>query len=208
MKYDGLIFDLDGTLWDSGEGICQTWKEVISRYPEVKSTVTIEKLHACMGLQLEEIAGRLFPEVDSTMQMKLMNECCTYENEYLEKHGGIIYPQLENVLKVLSEKYSLFIVSNCQSGYIESFFKAHDTAKYFNDIECYGNTGKSKGENIKLIIQRNNLNNSVYIGDTAGDAKSATDAGIPFIYARYGFGNVEKYDYVIDSFDQLLQILL
>ncbi len=207
MKYDGLIFDLDGTLWDSGQGICETWKEVISRYPQVKSTVTVEKLHACMGLQLEEIARRLFPELDDTMQKKLMDECCEYENEYLENHGGILYPQLESVLKRLSEKYKLFIVSNCQCGYIESFFKAHDMEKYFTDIECYGNTGKSKGENNILLIKRNNLKNPVYIGDTAGDAKSALDAGVPFIYARYGFGTVEKFDYVIDSFNQLLNIL-
>ncbi len=207
MKFDGLIFDLDGTLWDSGEGICQTWREVISRYPEVKNTVTVEKLHSCMGLPLEEIASRLFPELDDEMQMKLMNECCEYENEYLGKHGGILYPNLKTVLQNLSERYRLFVVSNCQSGYIESFFQAHDTAKYFSDIECYGNTGKSKGENNKLIIDRNALKNSIYIGDTASDAKSALDAGIPFIFARYGFGNVDKYDYVIDSFDQLLEIL-
>lgn len=208
MKYDGLIFDLDGTMWDSGEGICGTWAEVIKKYPEVKSTVTLDKLHACMGLPIETIGQRLFPELDAKMQKKLMDECCDMENEYLAVHGGILYPELNDVLLELSEKYKLFVVSNCQKGYIESFFKAHDTGKYFTDIECYGNTMLSKGENNRLIIERNDLKNAVYIGDTQGDADSAEFAGIPFVYAEYGFGKVKKYDYMISSFAQLRELFL
>ena len=68
-------------------------------------------------------------------------------------------------------------------------------------------TGLTKGENIKLIIERNNLINSIYVGDTDGDLKASRFAGIPFIYARYGFGEVKEYDYVIDSFDELLKLM-
>ncbi len=208
MKYDGIIFDLDGTLWDSAEGICGTWREVIKKYPGINRDITVEDLHNCMGLPLDEIARRLFPELDSKMQMRLINECCDMENEYLAIHGGVLFPELEETLKSLSEKYRLFIVSNCQAGYIESFFKAHSLSGYFEDIECFGATGLSKGENNKLIIERNNLKNAVYVGDTSGDAQSAIDAGIPFIFARYGFGNVDKYDYVIDSISELKNIFL
>lgn len=63
-----------------------------------------------------------------------------------------------------------------------------------------------KGGNIKLIIKRNSLTNSVYVGYTDGDLKASRFADIPFIYARYGFGEVEEYEYVIDSFDQLIKL--
>lgn len=84
------------------------------------------------------------------------------------------------------------------------FFKAHKLDKYFDDFECSGVTGLSKGENNKIIMERNKLKSPIYVGDTAGDAESAKAAEIPFVYARYGFGNVEKYDYVIDSFEEIL----
>ena len=82
-------------------------------------------------------------------------------------------------------------------------FKAHKLDKYFTDYECPGRTGLSKGENNKLIIERNNLKNPVYVGDTEGDAESAKAAGIPFVFAKYGFGNVKEYQYAINKFEDL-----
>jgi len=208
MKYDGIIFDLDGTLWDSTEGICSTWNQVLSKYPQIKTEITLEKLYSCMGLLMEAIAERLFPQLDKKMQLKLLQECCELENSYLAKHGGILYPQLEETIAKLAETHKLFIVSNCQDGYIQSFFAAHKLDKYFTDFESAGKTGLSKGENNKLVIERNQLKNAIYVGDTLGDAKSAIDANIPFVFARYGFGDVEKYDFVIDAFNEMLKIEL
>ena len=76
------------------------------------------------------------------------------------------------------------------------------------DYENPGRTGLSKGENINLIIERNNLDSPVYVGDTAGDFTAAKYAGIPFIYAKYGFGQVTEYDDVIEKFEELLTIFL
>ena len=208
MKYDGIIFDLDGTLWDSTEGICSTWNQVLSKYPQIKTEITLEKLYSCMGLLMEAIAERLFPQLDKKMQLKLLQECCELENSYLDKHVVILYPQLEETIAKLAETHKLFIVSNCQDGYIQSFFAAHKLDKYFTDFESAGKTGLSKGENNKLIIERNQIKNAIYVGDTLGDAKSAIDANIPFIFARYGFGDVEKYDFVIDAFNEMLKIEL
>ena len=208
MNFDSIIFDLDGTLWDSAEGICGTWQEILKNHKELNNIkITVDSLHSCMGLPLDEIGKKLLPGVSAEMQKKLMKECCDYENIYLSEHGGVLFPKLEETLEYLSEKYKLFIVSNCQEGYIESFFTYHKTDRFFTDIECNGATGLSKGENNKLIIKRNNLKNAVYVGDTAGDLKSARDAGIPFIYAEYGFGEVSDYDYVIRNFSDLSELL-
>lgn len=206
MKIDSIIFDLDGTLWDSTEGVSKTWSLVLNKYDYERKEVTVEDLHSCMGKQLDEIGKILFPKLSSEVRKNLMNECCTLENEYLGEYGGVLYAKVEETLKELSKKYKLFVVSNCQDGYIECFFKAHKLDKYFTDYECPGRTGLSKGENNKLVIERNNLKKPVYVGDTEGDAESARVAGIPFVFAKYGFGSVEKYQYEIDSFQDLLTI--
>ena len=203
MNIDSIIFDLDGTLWDSIEEISKTWSLVLSKYDYERKEVTVEDLQICMGKQLDEIGEILLPKLSIELRRKIMHECCTLENEYLGNYGGKLYENVEETLKELSKKYKLFIVSNCQDGYIECFFKAHKLGKYFTDYECPGRTGLSKGENNKLIMERNNLKNPVYVGDTEGDAESAKVAGIPFVFAKYGFGNVKEYQYAINKFEDL-----
>ena len=207
MEVDGIIFDLDGTLWDSSIHVAKSWSEELSQHEYERKVVTVEEITSCMGLRMDKIAEKLFPELEEEIRAEIMSKCCKRENMYLSVHGGILYEKIEDTLKILSEKYKIIIVSNCQDGYIESFFKAHGLQKYFIDYECPGRTGLNKGENIKLVIERNNIKRAVYIGDTLGDANSAKFAKIPFIYAKYGFGEVDNFEYSIDSFSELLKII-
>jgi phosphoglycolate phosphatase len=203
---DSIIFDLDGTLWDATENVLVVWNQVLSSKKEIKRLIAKEELQGTMGLQIKEIGQKLFPYLDEHVQEEIMAECCQVENEFLENHGGHLYDQLEETLRILSQKYKLYIVSNCQEGYIEAFYQYHQLGKYFQDYENPGRTGLSKGENIKLIMDRNNLKNPVYVGDTEGDRVGAQVAGIPFVYAKYGFGQVSHFDYCIDQFEDLLKL--
>ncbi|OOM81308.1 HAD family hydrolase [Clostridium sp. BL-8] len=207
MDIDSIGFDLDGTLWDSIGGVCEAWKEVLEKHSKVKKKkVTYEEIKGCMGLVNDDIGKKLFPDLDEVLRMKLMEEVCENELKYLGKRGGLLFPKVEETLKELSQKYKLFIVSNCQEGYVECFFKAYNLAKYFVDFEASGATGLTKGENIKLVIDRNSFKNSIYIGDTNGDLEGAKAAKIKFVYAKYGFGDVREYDYVIDKFEDILNL--
>lgn len=214
--YDSIIFDLDGTLWNATENIKNAWNVVLDRHVnELKDihtehkVLTLPELRECMGLVMYDIAAKLFTDVTEEQRNALMDEMCAYENVYLNEHGGVLYPQLEDTLKALKDKYRLFIVSNCQDGYIEAFLHAHGLAPYFEDTECWGRTRKLKGENNKIIIERNGLKNPVYVGDTVKDAESAEYAGIDYIYAAYGYGDVDKSRcrYVINEFKDLTSIL-
>ncbi|AST91900.1 HAD family hydrolase [Sutcliffiella cohnii] len=202
---DSIIFDLDGTLWDSSKTVLTAWNEILRKKDGINE-LTVEDLQGTMGLQMHEIGKKLFPSLDDQAREQLLQECGDLENVYLENSGGILYDSVEETLEALSEKYKLYIVSNCQEGYIETFYKYHQLEKYFLDFENPGRTGLSKGENIKLVIERNSLSNPVYVGDTEGDLKAARYAGIPFVYATYGFGKVEDYDFAITSFAELKQL--
>ena len=207
MTIDSIIFDLDGTLWDSTDAVLKAWASVIEDAKDVKQEITREDLQGIMGLQIKEIGDKFFPYLDENRRLEILEICCTEERELLRKEGGVLFPKLESILSTLSEKYELFIVSNCQCGYIESFLEYHKLSCYFKDIECAGNTGLSKGENIKRVIERNKLKQSIYVGDTQGDCDGAKLAGIPFVYAAYGFGKVESYDKKIGSIEELLKLV-
>lgn len=203
---DSIIFDMDGTLWDSTDEVAVAFNKVLrEKHPEVTDEVTGDKMKSLFGLFLDVIAVRLFLSVPEEQAILVMRDCCEYECEYLAENGAKLYGGLEATLKELSKRYKLFIVSNCQEGYIQCFFQANpDLVQYFTDFEYPGRSGKVKADNIRLIAERNNLQSPVYVGDTAGDANAAKEAGVPFIFARYGFGDVKEYDGVIDSFGELL----
>lgn len=208
QKAEAILFDLDGTMWNAVGGILLTWNKVVSNHPECrKEPISEEELSGCLGLPMTAIAERLFPETTPQEQQILMDECCELENEYLSEHGGILYPKLEETLLELKKSYRLFVVSNCQKGYIESFIKAHKLERCFDDIECWGNNLLPKGENNKLIMARNNVTRAVYVGDTAGDEESARVAGIPFVFAAYGFGEAVAPDYVLPEFAKLPEVM-
>ena len=61
----------------------------------------------------------------------------------------------------------------------------------------------TKGENIRLVMQRNRADRAVYIGDTRKDEEAARAAGIPFIHAAYGFGQAENPAAVIHALEEL-----
>jgi phosphoglycolate phosphatase len=203
---DSIIFDLDGTLWNPIETVLTAWNSILKDHPKVKRELASEDFRSTMGLQIQEIGEMLFPSLHEEERQQLLKECCALENEYLGEKGGELYGGIESVLKALSEKYKLFIVSNCQDGYIEAFYKYHQLHPYIIDYENPGRTGLSKGENIQLIMKRNNLSSPVYVGDTEGDRQAAEYAGIPFVYAGYGFGSVKEYDHAISGFRDLLKL--
>ena len=203
MFADGILFDLDGTLWDSVDQIILTWNRVLERHDWPRPSITRTEQEGVMGLQMDVIAQRLFPRETEQRRMALMRECVQEENEYLRVHGGKLFPKVEETLKALAKNHKLCIVSNCQKGYIEAFLEAHKLEQYFCDSLCFGETGKSKGENNKTIIARNGFQSPVYVGDTQGDRNAARFAQIPFVFAAYGFGTVDGYEGRVEQFADL-----
>ena len=198
-----IIFDLDGTLWDSTGCICDIWNQVFDRHEEIPYKVTKERTEQCMGKTMEEVGELLLPDFPFEARAAIIDEMGNEEVVYLREHGAILYEGLEDVLKVLSKNHKLYVVSNCQDGYVQAFLHAHKLGQYFTDFEMSGRTGLAKGYNIKMLLERNNITNAVYVGDTSGDEQATRFAGLPFIYAKYGFGTVESPDAVIESIREL-----
>ncbi len=198
---------MDGTLWDSSENVARSWAEQVKLSGYTRDEITQQDLMSVMGLTMDKIADILFGDLAKEARSKLMADCCNHENEYLRVHGGNLYPQLEETLIKLSEEYDLFIVSNCQSGYIEAFLDYFGFWKYFKDIECYGNNLYQKGDNIALVVKRNNLEKAYYIGDIQGDYDATIKAGIDFIHAKYGFGTINTPVPELEEFSKLPELL-
>ena len=203
---DGVLFDLDGTLWDAVPQIARSWNLALAQLGISRAPLTPRELYPCMGMLLPDIGRRLLPGVPPDRQGEVMDHCCRVECDYLSRHGAALYPGAEETLTALAGKYSLFVVSNCQDGYIQAFFLGTGLGKFFTDFESAGHTGLPKSQNISLMVGRHRLEHPVYVGDTALDRDSAQAAGVPFVHAGYGFGQVEGVP-AIQSLDQLAPLL-
>lgn len=201
---DSIIFDLDGTLWDASETVVRAFNDSIV---EIGFDINLTALDIknFSGMKMDDIFSQHFSFIPKEKLPKFEDIYSAREKKYLTESGGRLFPKLRETLEKLSKTHRLFIVSNCLSGYIESFLDYYDLNSYFEDFECFGNKGLPKDENIELIINRNNLQNPVYVGDTIWDKEASDKAGVDFIYAAYGFGEIENAENRIENFDDLLK---
>ena len=80
---------------------------------------------------MEEIGNILFPSVNEEKRNQIIDDFSEEEVNYLNEHGAILYEGIEETLEILSKKYDLYIVSNCQKGYVEAFFTCSSFRKVF-----------------------------------------------------------------------------
>ncbi|MBO4678946.1 MAG: HAD family hydrolase [Lachnospiraceae bacterium] len=207
-----LIFDIDGTLWDTTEVVATAWNKAVSEriVPELADLhITADMLKKEFGKPMDVIADDLFGDIDAGVKAEILSLCCKYEQEAIEEcTDDLRYEGMTETLAELSKDHNLYIVSNCQDGYIELVIGKTGLAEYIKDFECFGHTGLQKDENITLLMERNGVApaDAVYIGDTMGDFNATHKAGIKFVFAGYGFGEVAEPDWRIDSIGELLNL--
>ena len=207
MNYESLIFDIDGTLWDSRALVAEGFNVQLRREGFDHLCVTAEQLKALFGRTMTEIADVMLAPIPLPERYALMERCMETEHVYLaDNECRIGYPGVKETLAELAKRHRLFIVSNSQQGYPELCMEKLGLEPYFQGHLCFGDTGTSKGRTIRALMEKHNIQNCAYIGDTQGDYEATLEAGIPFIWADYGFGTPDGYAARIGSFAELLKL--
>lgn len=207
MNYESLIFDIDGTLWDSRALVAEGYniqlnKEGLSRY-----CITAETLKPLFGRVMTEIADVIFADFPEKERYALMARCMETENRHLHENPCHIgYPGVRETMEELAKTHRLFIVSNSQQGYPELCISKLGLTGCITGHLCFGDTGTSKGKTIRTLMEKYNITSCAYIGDTQGDYEATVEAGVPFLWASYGFGTPAGYAGKIDSFEDLLKL--
>ncbi|MBR0373813.1 MAG: HAD family hydrolase [Mogibacterium sp.] len=203
-----IICDLDGTLWDSSESVVAAWNMEVKRITGVDPQITPDDMRRNMGKTMNEIAEDVFPMFPQEERYGLARRCEVFENAYIAEHGGDLFEGVRETLQQLhAAGVPMAIVSNCQEGYVPAFLRSMDMGRYFIDYEEWGRSGLSKAENIRLVMERNGAPSAVYVGDIQKDADASAEAGVPCIWAAYGFGRIEAPAAVLRSFAELPQAL-
>ena len=207
MKYESLIFDIDGTLWDSRALVAEGYNIQLKAEGLDHLCVTAEELKPLFGKVMTEIADTILSSIPESERYALMDRCMVTENRYLHENPCRIgYPGVKETVAKLAEKYRLFIVSNSQCGYPELCMEKLGLTPYIQGHMCFGDTGTSKGKTIRTLMKKHDIENCAYIGDTQGDYEATVEANVPFVWCTYGFGTPDGYAEKIDRFEDLLNL--
>ena len=208
MNFESLIFDIDGTLWDSRALVAEGYNAQLKDEGMERFSVDAEVLKTVFGKVMTEIADILFAELPEQQRYPLLERCMERENQHLHQvaSADIGYPKVKETLEELVKKHRLFIVSNSQSGYPQLCIEKMGLGDLISGHLCFGDTGLCKGDTIKKLMADHNITSACYVGDTQGDLDAAERAGMPFIYCTFGFGPVDHYWKKIDTFADLLEL--
>lgn len=206
-NFDSIIFDLDGTLWDCSRATVVGYNKAYKELGILKS-VDVDLIHYISGIPSSEYDHFLLDGVPEDKQEKILKLFAIYEQEAVKTFAkdSLFEGVEEGLQRLIRSNFKLFVVSNCGDLYLEAFFNDTGLRSYFKDYECSGNTGLRKADIIKSIVERNHLQHSCYIGDTAADERAANEAGIPFFHAKYGFEpefNIDD-DHTFSNFSELI----
>jgi len=208
IQTDGLIFDLDGTLWDASEACTVAWNLALAEAGVTERVLTQDNIRSYAGIKIDKLFEEHLTFIPKEKHTDVFTAFKYHEPAMMRSRGGILYPGVRETLVELQKSYPLFIVSNCMAGYIEDFIEFCQLDGLFTDFESSGNTGKPKSDNIQMIVERNSLNMPVYVGDTLWDHQAAASAGVPFIWAEYGFGKADSPAYIIHNFSELTSLVV
>ena len=203
---NSILFDLDGTLWEVIESTYKSVNIIANKYS--LKEISRETICKVFGLNKEESAKLYFPYMELNESIKLTDEIAVINIENLKKNGGNVYPNVKEVLSILSEKFDLYIVSNTSEiEYIRAFLKSANVKEYFKDYIAASSLNISKTDAIKKVIADNKIEKAVYVGDTRIDLEAAYKNNIPFVYAKYGFGKSINTNYSINEINELPNVL-
>lgn len=200
-RFNSVIFDLDGTLWDASEATAVGWTRVATEFG-LNTAITADQVRAVSGLPFDRCVNARFG--DAAAAIPGLRERLEHEEEVAVRDGSWrVYEGARELLERLSKERPLYLVSNCQEWYLDIFLKDAGLAIYFRRGLSHGGTGLPKAEMIRSLLVDSELKPALYVGDTHWDQAAAYRAGASFAFVDWGFGAVSVSCPKFSSFETL-----
>lgn len=215
-RYDLILFDVDGTLTDSGEGITKSVQYTLEKYGIIEPN--LNNLRKFIGPPLIDSFMKYygFSKEESVRARNIFNE--RYQPiGWMENRP---YDGIEAVLEELQKAGIMMGVATSKpEGVANKVLKYFDLKKYFSVICAAPNNGLNgeKPGRIKAAIEEAKelgceAKNVIMVGDTRFDVLGAHECGIPCVGVTWGFAVEGEFEacnteFVVDTMEELLNVL-
>ena len=197
-----ICFDLDGVLIDSIDLMKYCWEETNNHFGINKSFTEFSKL---IGLPLTSIIDTL--KISNGQQIINHYKNLSYNNLDKLNLKNDTLSNIEN----LSKFYKISIYTSKTLDRVEKIISLYFDSINFNSIITSDDVTKSKPDSEGLFkicnLVDSSIDQSIYIGDTNYDFLAAKNAGMDFVYASWGYGDVKNAKYEIDSIRELYELI-
>ncbi len=214
-NYDVILFDLDGTLTDSSQGIINSIKYALKKYDITFEDISV--LRKFLGPPLHES----FKEFCGFDEEKSW-EAVSFYREYFRTEGLLenqVYNGILTLLKKLSDNGKRLILATSKpQEFTDRIMEHFDLAKYFEFIagSNMNGTRSKKADVIEYALKQCNITDkskAVMVGDRKHDIIGAKAVGIDSIGVEYGYGNYDELAnagavYIVKTVDDLKNIIL
>ena len=190
MQAKSVIFDLDGTLTDSGEGIMNCAELALSHFG--LPIPPRDQLRVFVGPPLDETFIKFGVKPEDTDEAIRV-----YRSRYttVGKFENYPYPGIPELLQRLKQDgCRLFVATSKPEGVSKEIMDKFGLSPYFEEI-CGATLDGSRGSKADVIAyllgKIRNISRAVMVGDTAFDVIGAKYHGIPTIGVAWGYGKVQ-----------------
>ena len=209
-KYDALLFDLDGTLTESGIGITRCAAYALDTLGLTRPST--DKLNVFVGPPLRET----FPKF-GVKEEDIDKAITIFRSRYttIGKFENDPYQGIVELLQHLKQKgYRLFVATSKPEGVAKEILEHFQLTQYFDVIAgaSLDASRENKSAVIAYLLASQNVHAPLMIGDTEYDVIGATEHNIPCIGVSWGYGTKESMLQagaidVVDTMQQLEQAI-
>lgn len=212
MKYENILFDLDGTVTESAEGIVNSVMYALEKYGiDVKDR---NELYKFVGPPLAEC----FAEYCGFSEDRAKEIVAVYREYYAEK--GIfenkLYGGIEELLAELKKAgIGVYLATSKPEIFAKRILEHYGVIDYFDGVVGSELDGKrtDKAEVIETVMKKYGLKNAVMVGDRCFDVEGAKKNGLPCVAVLYGYGSREELEAagaeaIAETVDELKGILM
>jgi phosphoglycolate phosphatase len=212
MKFENLIFDLDGTLLDSSLDIISSLEKAYAL--ESFDNVIVAKSN--IGPKLSDLIDTITPKLEIKVKNKIIGHYRSiYDN--LSTFQSSLYSSVVEVLTELKRNdFKLFIATNKPLKPTLSVLKHFEIFHFFQDIytpDCISQIELDKIKMIESILNKFKLfpKKTIMIGDHPSDIIAAKKNNIISAGVLYGFAEPKEIlsehpEYIVNSINDLLFI--
>lgn len=216
-KFDGIIFDLDGTLFQTDKLALHAFNKTFEMIQDEGYKIDIvpnsQEVLAVIGLTLENIWEQLLPNLPKKIHNIASEYLLMFEIEGIKGGFGDLYPGvMETLITLKYNGYRLYIASNGLKEYVHEVTNNFNINHLFNGIYSSKDFNtNSKDELVKMIMEYHNFDKGVMVGDRLSDVEAGIKNNLFVIGCDFGFSKHDEIfnsDIIINDFKKITEIIV